>query len=173
MAINDWWHDLPEERYWMIAPSRGTVGEALSAPKASEDRRFEWSHELVGHTQPGDTIFVWDRTIPKPGIAAWGRVLGPLGEEQRVRHGEQLPHWRMPVSDTLRLASPITITALRRIGSDIVSVRDQVEALTDGPVYFPFIGAPDTLVPAPGYLTKLPRDLVALLSARFGFEFAL
>ena len=34
MTINDWWRDRPEERYWMIAPSRGIVGDALSAPKA-------------------------------------------------------------------------------------------------------------------------------------------
>ena len=158
----------------MIAPSRGIVGDALSAPKASNDRRFEWSHELVGFTEPGDTLFVWDRTLPVPGIGAWGRVLGPLGEESRARRGEDdVPHWRMPVSDTLRLASPITLTALRRIGGDIVSVRDEVEALSEGPVYFPFIGSADTLAPAPAYLTKVPRDLVALLSSRFGFEFAL
>ena len=69
MTINDWWRDRPEERYWMIAPSRGIVGDALSAPKASDDRRFEWSHELVGFTEPGDTLFVWDRTLPVPGIA--------------------------------------------------------------------------------------------------------
>ena len=157
----------------MIAPSKGIVGEALSAPKSSDDRRFEWSHELVGFTEPGDTLFVWDRTLPVPGIAAWGRVLGPLGEETRARRGDELPHWRMPVSDTLRLASPITLTALRRIGGEIVAVRDDVEALTEGPVYFPFIGSPETLAPAPAYLSKVPRDLVALLSSRFGFEFAL
>jgi hypothetical protein len=173
MTINDWWRDRPEERYWMIAPSRGIVGEALSAPKASDDRRFEWSHELVGFTEPGDTLFVWDRTLATPGIAAWGRVLGPLGEQVAVRHGEEMPHWRMPVSDTLRLAAPITLTSLRRIGGEIVSIRDDVEALTPGPVYFPFIGAADHLVPAPAYISKVPRDLVALLSSRFGFEFAL
>ena len=50
MTINDWWRDRPEERYWMIAPPGGRVGDALSAPKASADRRFEWSHELVGFT---------------------------------------------------------------------------------------------------------------------------
>jgi hypothetical protein len=48
-----------------------------------------------------------------------------------------------------------------------------VEGLTEGPVYFPFIGSAETLAPAPAYLTKVPRDLVALLSSRFGFEFAL
>jgi hypothetical protein len=79
----------------------------------------------------------------------------------------------MPISDTLRLASPITLPQLRRVGSEIVAVRDRVETLTEGPVYFPFIGAADTLAPAPAYLTKVPRDLVALLSSRFGFEFAL
>ena len=157
----------------MIAPSRGVVGDALTAPKAAEDRRFEWSHELVGFTEPGDTLFVWDRTLDSPGIAAWGRVLGPLGEETRDRRGDDLPHWRMPISDTLRLAAPITLPRLRRIGGEIVAVRDRVEALTQGPVYFPFIGAAETLAPAPAYLTKVPRDLVALLSSRFGFEFAL
>ncbi|NYE20423.1 hypothetical protein [Microbacterium immunditiarum] len=77
MTINAWWRDRPEERYWMIAPSGGVVGDALIAPKADDDRRFE------------------------------------------------------------------------------------------------FIGAPDTLAPAPAYIAKMPRDLVALLSSRFGFEFAL
>lgn len=157
----------------MIAPSRGIVGDALSAPKASADRRFEWSHELVGFTEPGDTLFVWDRTLPVPGIAAWGRVLGPLGEETRSRRGDELPHWRMPISDTLRLAAPITLPNLRRAGAEIVAVRDRIDALADGPVYFPFVGSAHRLAPAPAYLTKVPRDLVALLSSRFGFEFAL
>lgn len=173
MTVNDWWRDRTEERYWMIAPSRGEVGDALRAPKASSDRRFEWSHELVGFTEPGDTLFVWDRTLPIPGIAAWGRVLGPLGEEMTARRGRQMVHWRMPVSDTLRLAAPITVAGLRRIGGDIVSIRDSVEKSTDGPVYFPFIGSAENLTPAPAYLSKVPRDLVALLSSRFGFEFAL
>lgn len=173
MTINDWWRDRPEERYWMIAPSRGIVGEALSAPKALDDRRFEWSHELVGFTEPGDTLFVWDMTLPMPGIGAWGRVLGPLGEQQLERRGERLLHWRMPVSDTLRLATPITLSSLRRIGGEIVAVRDQIEGSTEGPVYFPFIGSAENLAPAPAYLSKVPRDLVALLSSRFGFAFAL
>ena len=73
--------------------------------RRSDDRRFEWSHELVGFTEPGDTLFVWDRTLPMPGIGAWGRVLGPLGErDPSARAASRLPHWRMPVSDTLRLA---------------------------------------------------------------------
>lgn len=173
MTVNDWWRDNPEERYWMTAPSRGLVGDALSAPQSAPDRRFEWSHELVRHTQPGDTLFVWDRTLTTPGIAAWGRVLGPLGEDTRARRGVELSHWRMPVSDTLQLANPIPLTALRRIGADIVAIREKLESATEGPVYFPFIGGPSTLVPAPAYLTKMPRDLVALLSSRFGFEFAL
>lgn len=157
----------------MIAPSRGIVGDALTAPKTRDESRFEWSHELVSFTEPGDTLFVWDRTLPVPGIGAWGRVLGPLGEETRARKGETLPHWRMPVSDTLRLANPITLTALRRIGGEIVTIRDEVEQTTEGPVYFPFIGSATTLAPAPAYLSKVPRDLVALLSSRFGFAFAL
>ncbi|GAA1467747.1 hypothetical protein [Microbacterium thalassium] len=173
MTINDWWRDRPEERYWMIAPSRGIVGDALMAPVASDDRRFEWSHELVGFTEPGDTLFVWDRTLPVPGIGAWGRILGPLSQTEAPRRGEHMLQWRMPISDTLRLASPITLPALRRIGDEIVAIRDDVEALTDGPVYFPFIGSADTLAPAPAYIAKIPRDLVALLSSRFGFEFAL
>ncbi len=173
MTINAWWRDSPEERYWMIAPSRGVVGDALIAPKADDDRRFEWSHELVACTEPGDTLFVWDRTLAVPGIGAWGRILGPLGEEDRMRRGRLLPHWRMPVSDTLRLASPISLASLRRVGGEIVALRDSLEAEVDGPVYFPFIGAPDTLAPAPAYIAKMPRDLVALLSSRFGFQFAL
>ena len=52
-------------------------------------------------------------------------------------------------------------------------IDDALKARSKGPVYFPFIGSAETLAPAPAYLTKVPRDLVALLSSRFGFEFAL
>jgi hypothetical protein len=79
----------------------------------------------------------------------------------------------MPVSDTLRLATPITLAALRRHGADVVAVRDGLERTVDGPIYFPFIGEARTLVPAPAYLAKVPRDLVSLLSSRFGFDFVL
>ena len=173
MGVNEWWKDRAEERYWMIAPSRGIVGDALSAPMPREGSRFEWSHELVSATLPGDTLFVWDRSLPVPGIAAWGRVLGPLSEDVRSRRGDELPHWRMPVSETLRLAHPIDILALRRIGAEVVAIREAIERSTNGPAYFPFIGSAQTLAPAPAYLTKVPRDLFALLSSRFGFEFAL
>lgn len=157
----------------MIAPSRGIVGDALIAPKAADDRRFEWSHELVAHTAAVDTVFVWDRTLATPGIAGLARVLGPLSEQQRVRHGEEMSHWHMPVSDMLRFTEPITLTALRRAGLDVVAIRDALEQRTPGPVYFPFIGDAETLVPAPAYLSKVPRDLVSLMSTRFGFDFAL
>lgn len=178
MAINEWWADQPEERYWMVAPRGGTLGDALEAPRADEQRRFEWSHELVSHAQPGDTVFVWNRSPAHAAITAWGRVLGPLGQfdapwTTRGRSGPALPQWRMPVSDTLPLAAPITLSGLRRIGADIVTLRTQLHESIDGPLYFPFIGGPGTLAPTPGYLTKVPRDLVALLSSRFGFEFVL
>ncbi|MDE0545520.1 hypothetical protein [Microbacterium sp. C7(2022)] len=173
MTINVWWAPSAEERYWMIAPSRGEVGEFLRAPQSSDDRRFEWSHELVRHTSPGDTLFVWDRTLPEPGIAAWGRVLGPLEEVTATRRGVAMPHWQMRISDTLPLARPITLRDFRRIGAEIVAIRDDTEAATDGPVYFPFIGSADTLTLAPAYLSKIPRDMFALLSSRFGFEFTL
>ena len=80
----------------------------------------------------------------------------------------------MPVSDTLRLAAPITLSSLRRIGGEIVAVRDEIEASTDGPVYFPFIGSRrDARAGAGVPDARCPRDLVALLSSRFGFAFAL
>lgn len=173
MAVNDWWSERTEERYWMIAPPRGIVGDALSAPKPRDGSRFEWSHELVSQTQPGDTLFVWDRSLAVPGIGAWGRVLGPLSQDVQTRRGEDLPHWRMPVSDTLPLARPIDILSLRRIGAEVVAIREALERSADGPIYYPFIGSARTLAPAPAYLTKVPRDLFALLSSRFGFEFAL
>ena len=173
MAINEWWRERPEERYWMIAPRGGVIGDALNAPKADPDRRFEWSHELVAHTEPGDTLFVWDRTLSPPGIGAWGRILGPLGEETLLRRGVEVRHWRMPVSDALRLAKPIDLRSLRRIGADIVAIRESIQASTEGPIYFPFIGGATALVPAPAYLTKVPRDLFALLNSRFRFDFAL
>jgi hypothetical protein len=178
VALNDWWAERAEEKYWMAAPAKGTLGPALSAPRHDEERRFEWTHELVSLAQPGDTVFVWDRSARRPGITGWARVLGPLTEEERPRivrgrAGETVAHWVMPVSDTLPLAQPIDLTALRKVGSDIVAARSALSESVEGPLYFPFIGRATTLGPAPGYVTKFPRDLFALLNARYGFEFAL
>ena len=174
MTINDWWRDRPEERYWMIAPSRGIVGDALSAPKASDDRRFEWSHELVGFTEPGDTLFVWDRTLRCAGDRRVGsRARAARRGDAAPAAARSMPHWRMPVSDTLRLAAPITLSALRRIGGEIVAVRDDVEAFDRRPRVLPVHRRrPTRSRRRPRTCRKVPRDLVALLSSRFGFEFA-
>ena len=109
MTINDWWRDRTEERYWMIAPSGGIIGDALSAPKASPDRRFEWSHELVGYTEPGDTLFVWDRPLRGADLAALGPaaptgpVLGvrvaDLGAKEALLAGEPTTCFTIPHLD--------------------------------------------------------------------------
>jgi hypothetical protein len=179
VTLNDWWSELSEEKYWMVAPARGVLGPALMAPRHSAaDRRLEWTHEIVSLVEPGDTVFVWDRSARTPGITSWGRAIGPRSVELRPRlvRGRETPpiaQWMMPVSDTLPLAQPIDLASLRKIGSDIVALRDELAASADGPLYFPFIGGAPTLAPAPGYAMKFPRDLFALLNARYGFDFAL
>lgn len=161
----------------MAAPAKGILGPELIAPQHSEERRFEWTHELVSVVQPGDTVFIWDRS-GRPAITGWARVLGPLREEFRERvvrgrPGPTMPHWVVPVSDTLPLARPIDLAALRKVGGEVVSLRAELAASADGPLYFPFIGGAKTLAPTPGYLTKFPRDLFALVSSRYGFDFSL
>ena len=179
VTLNHWWSERPDEKYWMVAPPKGELGPALMAPRHSPDgRRLEWTHEIVSLVEPGDTVFVWDRSAPQPAIIGWARALGPRRVELRPRlvRGREtapLPQWVMPVSDTLPLAQPIDLAALRKIGSDIVALRDELAASADGAVYFPFIGGAQTLAPAPGYAMNFPRDLFALLNARYGFDFAL
>ena len=178
MPLNDWWSERADEKYWMVAPTKGIIGDALVAPRHSGDDRLEWTHEIVSLIEPGDTVFVWDRSAQQPGITGWSRAIGPRGVELRpriVRGRESAPiaQWVMPVSDTLPLAHPIDLASLRKIGTDIVALRDELAASADGPLYFPFIGGAHTLAPAPGYAMKFPRDLFALLNARYGFDFTL
>jgi hypothetical protein len=178
MAINDWWTDRPDERYWMVAPPRGGIVDALQAPRRSgDDERFEWTYDLVQHVQPGDTVFIWSWSGGKPAITGWSRAIGPLESVTDVwREGAKatsIPLWRMPMSPTLTLQNPITVPMLRRFGADLVRVEASVRADTDGPIYFPFIGGADTIAVLPSYLTKFPRDLFALLSANYGFDFTL
>ncbi len=179
VTLNDWWSERAEEKYWMVAPPKGNLGPALMAPRHGGDhQRLEWTHEIVSLVEPGDTVFVWDRSAAQPGITGWSRAIGPRSVELRprtVRGRESAPiaQWVMPVSDTLPLAHPIDLAALRKIGSDIVTLRDELAATAQGPLYFPFIGGAHTLAPAPGYTMKFPRDLFALLNARYGFDFAL
>lgn len=178
MTLNDWWTALLEEKYWMVAPAEGALAGELAAPAQSADARAAWTHELVSLVQAGDTVFVWDRSRGRHAIVGWARALGPLTRAERTRHTRArgavaVPHWVMPTSDVLPLARPIDLAALRRVGDEIASLRTALGAAADGPLYFPFIGAAHRLTPAPGYLTKFPRDLFALLNARYGFEFSL
>lgn len=175
MALNDWWAERAEEKYWMVAPAKGALGPALAAPRHVEGARLEWTREIVSLVQPGDTLFVWDRTPGVGALTAWGRALGPLGTENRAlpRGRGRAEHWIMPVSDTLPLARPIDLAALRKVGGEVDAVRSSLQESTDGPIYFPFIGSARSLTPVPGYLSKFPRDLFALLNSRYGFDFSL
>ncbi len=162
----------------MVAPAGGVLDGELAAPAQAAGARFEWTHELVSVVQAGDTVFVWDRSRGRHAIVGWARALGPLALQDRTRQARGRPaaevaHWVMPVSDVLPLARPIDLTALRRVGDEITSLRSALGATAAGPLYFPFIGAAHRLAAAPGYLTKFPRDLFALLNSRFGFDFSL
>ncbi len=162
----------------MVAPAGGRLGGELVAPAPREGSRFEWTHELVSLVQAGDTVFVWDRSRGRHAIVGWARALGPLALQERPRRvrgrlDDDTPHWVIPMSDVLPLARPIDVAALRRVGGEITLIRQALAETAGGPLYFPFIGAAHTLSPAPGYLTKFPRDLFALLNSRYGFDFSL
>ena len=164
MTINDWWRDRPEERYWMIAPSRGIVGDALSAPKALGRPPLRVVARAGGFTEPGDTLFVWDMTPADAGHRRVGaRARAARRAAALVRRGEQPPALahageRHPAPRGAR--SPCRACA----GSAARSSRcaTEIEASTDGPVYFPFIGSADD----PRARARLPDEGARATSSR-------
>jgi len=59
MAINEWWIDNPEERYWMEITDRENLGANLIAPTLAKGDKENFSYTLVSHVKPGDVVFHW------------------------------------------------------------------------------------------------------------------
>ncbi|WP_181062652.1 protein NO VEIN domain-containing protein [Pseudoclavibacter sp. RFBG4] len=181
MAINTWWHDDPDEIYWMeVTHDPETVGQRLISPKREEPGTARWTYEMTSHVQPGDRVFHWLK--PKkgqPSLVGWSIAVGPLqtfpsfswkakGTRGRARSEPTVGDaWLMPLAEFTLLDQPITRADVIGRRREIVQTMREVAQRVGRPTYPPFSphGARD-LRASQAYLTKFPAALVDLLLRR-------
>lgn len=165
----------------MEITDREILGEDLRAPMTGQEGNEVWHYSLVSHTRPGDIVFHWHRTLyERPALVGWSTVLGPL-QEARIswaphvgaahRLAEARPNWVMPLAGIHYLDSPILLSDLKSLLTEILDVREALELTQGKPSYFPFnrYGSEDIRA-TQAYLTKLPHSLVELLNSRHELE---
>jgi Domain of unknown function (DUF3883) len=174
VAINNWWTGDGDERFWIEITNRDDIGENLIAPQLNDADREEWSYTTVNWVRPGDVVLHWSKlgehsivgyshvsanpfesSLEWQSRGTYGRTHAPTGQEDA---------WEAPLSGYRELATPITQTRLRALEPGLRKVRDDLQALHEGSIYFPFAFSDKRPVrAAQAYLTKFPAALVATI----------
>lgn len=174
MATNSrerWWHDRPQERYWLEATKREDIGADLKAPLADDSNRDNWRYGLFQEARPGDVVFHYDGN--SGAITSFSRIAGqakprPIiwaarGSYARRRGAEpkELPGYYVPLDDHQMLERPLTLDALRVAKPRLREIVDRVRGPDKLPLYFPFELKERPLRLLQGYAFKLPYDFIA------------
>jgi hypothetical protein len=172
--MKKWWAGLIGEHYWMEITERNDLGADLNAPAADEKGKQNANYALVGEADDGDIVFHLDKH--REAIVAHSVIRGPAWKDEVVwgargtsaRGQNVTPYARPGVRRALQhytpLVEPISLQAVRKLESEVFSIRDRLRKEHGDALYFPF--APykgQALRPFQGYMVKFPKDLVALL----------
>ena len=58
LEINEWWQQLPNEKYWLEITGSPDVGADLKAPQFADDGESEtYSYSLMKYVRDGDVVF--------------------------------------------------------------------------------------------------------------------
>jgi hypothetical protein len=175
MDLNRWWKDDSDEVFWMEITDRTNLGEDLNAPRLADNGREFWSYSLIEEIDDGDVIFHYHKD--DKAIVAWSRASGgswndtvtwgargttarSAGVEPYLR-----PGWRRGLEDFSFFEAPVTLTDLRAREVELKRINHDLVAAFGDSVYFPVNFYPGSMRPAQGYLTKLPKAVVALFPA--------
>lgn len=174
MAINEWWIDNPEERYWMEITDRENLGANLLAPTLGDNDREIWHYSLVSHVQPGDVVFHWwSRSGRTASIVGYSTISGDwfpsrikwethAGNNRRPRTGAA---FEAPLTGFTELENEITLEDLRGQEQALKKIHDDLERAVRGSIYFPWAFSDKRpLRTTQGYLVKMPTSVVALLT---------
>lgn len=174
MAINEWWIDNPEERYWMEITDRENLGANLIAPTLGKGDKETFSYALVSHVQPGDVVFHWwKRAGRTASIVGYSTVSGDSFDSEITweAHGPHsagvrtTPAYEAPLTDFTELDTEITLEDLRTQEAKLRRIHDALKLAVGGAIYFPWAFSDKRpLRTTQGYLVKMPASVVASLT---------
>ncbi|QYJ04227.1 DUF3883 domain-containing protein [Nocardioides panacisoli] len=174
MALNVWWENDPEQRYWMEIFTGDDPGNQLLAPQLVGGH---WSYELPSLVKPGDVIFHFSTVGARAGsIVGWSIAQGPA-ETLRRFHWEprgasgranQTVHsgkgWKVRLGGVNDLGSSVNKSMIQGARADLMQLKAELQEKVDGSVYFPWYEyGGNQLRAQQGYLTKFPKEVLNLL----------
>lgn len=174
MAINEWWKDVPEERYWLETTGRHNIGANLLAPQHDDAGAENASYLLVTYVRDGDIVLHYDTN--RRALVGWSRAAGGFWESEIVwashagspKEATREAAWEHGVEGPFWFSQPITLEQLRTAEPAITAVHAQLQETHRRPLYFPFaISSRRPLRPTQFYMTKWP---IALLDAIPGLK---
>jgi len=176
VAINAWWAEQSNERFWMEITDRDDLGHDLRAPQTNGTGGEEWSYTLVTYTRPGDIVLHWHKTLAgEPAIVGWSEVTGPLseGSMEWLAHGtrgrargrvETVSCWVQELGGLHTLARPVVKPDLTSHRRAVLDALGGTERATSGAIYPPFYEYGGRELRAmQSYLTKVPAALIEVL----------
>ena len=167
-----WWAGDPAERYWLEATDRADIGSDLRAPDTDAGGRDNWRYSLFREAIVGDIVLHYDKGRAAA-IVGWSRISGApfahptvwaaRGSYARGRNArpEEVPGYRIPLTDFTRLPTPLPLARLREERAVLEAIVDRLRVGGRTSLYFPF----DTrsvrdLRLLQGYAFKLPATFV-------------
>lgn len=124
MAVNRWWAESPNERYFLETTDRPDIGVDLKAPQATDTGQTNHqAYVLIKEVQPGDVILHYHK--PSRQIALWSHAASePFAEEivwgshgTIARHAGVEPYrrpgWRVLLEGPYEISPPVTLDDLR------------------------------------------------------------
>lgn len=160
--------------YWFEITDRSDLGADLKAPQTDESGNEYWSYALVKQVVPGDWVLHYHKH--EHAIVGFSQAIGTAHEEPIVwaAHGtvhrsrgtpaQLRPGWKLPLTGFTRFERPVTLEHIRQAELGVERVRQEL-ARENKKLYFPFaISRKRALRPTQGYLTRFPRELLAVLS---------
>lgn len=171
MDLNLWWNDDPQQRFWMETTGRDDLGADLHAPVLDDSGRETASYSLVRRVRDGDVVFHYEKSqsaITSWSVAdggfweaetVWGtpRSTGPSGQPVEPYPRDGLWHG---LHGPFALDEPLTLEEIRAAEDTVRQVRDAVNGVHPGSIYFPFQMRGDGVRAAQGYLSKMPAEFV-------------
>lgn len=173
MAAQHWWTGNPHERFWLEATDRDDIGTDLRAPLADAGGRDNWRYTLFREAHPGDIVLHYDGKAAA--ITAWSTIAGPAVPQpiiwaargsyarERGARASELSGYSVQLRDLTRLATPITLTAIRKQKNRLIALTQSLQQVAGkAPLYFPFELSDRPVRPMQGYAFKLPAAFLAL-----------
>lgn len=170
--MQDWWEELPNERYWCEVTDRQDVGADLKAPTHDEAGRQYWSYNLIKDVHSGDIVFHYstnDKAFIGASVAGSPMEERPIvwsphgtsGRSKKKGPSQRSGLWR-PLFGYVSATNPLTLAELNTPNElKWISAWAKRQADAGFPSRIPFQCRTDGLRAGQGYLFKMPSDCVS------------